>query len=175
MTGVLMAQIFAPLLTILILHPFTILHGVDQVDDSIKNKNGDDVSANSNYNIELNENKDMVTKSLVGSWNQKSITMSSCNDISSPSISGTQVVADDNHGSSFVGINDKSNNKRTGEGLDIGGNHTSHTSISQSIRSNGNGLGLTAIDNSAGNTGTGNRDDSNSIISVLGGSDSQSD
>ncbi len=175
MTGVLMTQIYAPLLTILILHLFTSLHGIDQVDDIIKNKNGDDVSANSNYNIKLNENNDMVTKGLVGSSNQKSITMSSCDDISSPTISGTQIVADDNHGSSFVEINDKSNNERTGEGLDIGSNHTSHTSFSQSIRSNGNGIGLTEMDNLAGNTDTGNIDDSNSIISVLGGSDSQSD
>lgn len=172
-----MAQIFAPILTILILHLFTSLHSIDQADDDIiKNENGHGINTNSNDTIEHNENKDKVTKGLVGSSNQKSITMSSCDDISSSTTStGTQVVADDNHGSSFFGINDKSNNKRPSEGLDVNNNHTSHASFSQSIRSDARGIGLTAMDNLAGNTATGNIDDSNSIISILGGSDNQPD
>jgi len=89
---------------------------------------------------------------------------------------GTHVVANENHGSSFVGINDENNNKKISEGLETGGIHTSrNTSFSQSIRSNSRGIGLTAMDNVAGNPGTGNDDDSNNILSVLGGSDSQSD
>jgi hypothetical protein len=59
-------------------------------------------------------------------------------------------------GSSFVGINDKNNNKKISEGLETSSIHTSmNTSFSQSIRSIGRGIGLTAMDNLASNTGTG--------------------
>jgi Ca2+-binding RTX toxin-like protein len=150
------------------------MHSIDQVHDGFgKNEHDHSISTNSNHNIEHNGNNNNVTKVLMGSSNQ----MSSCDYISSPSTTvRTQVVTDENHGSSFVVINDKSNNnKRISEELETGSNHTSHTSFSQSIRSDGRGIGLTARDNVAGNIGTGNNEDSDSIISVLGGSDSQPD
>jgi Ca2+-binding RTX toxin-like protein len=150
------------------------VHSIDQVHDGFgKNEHGHSMSTNSNHNIEHNGNNDNVTKVLMGSSNQ----MSSCDYISSTTTTGrTQAVTDENHASSFVGINDKSNkNKKISEELETGSNHTSHISFSQSIRSNGRGIGLTASDNLVGNTGAGNNDDSDSIISVLGGSDSQPD
>ncbi len=158
----------------LILHLFTGLHSIDQIDYGIiNNEHGHSISTNSNYSIKLNGSTDNLTKGLLGSSNQ----LSSCDYMSSnTATAGTQAAADDNQGSSFVGINDENNNKKISEGLETGGIHTSmNTSFSQSIRSNSRGIGLTAMDNLAGNTSTGNDDDSNNILSILGGSDIQSD
>jgi len=94
----------------LILHLFTSLHSIDQVDYGIiNNEHAHSISTNSNYSIKLNGSNDSLTKGLVGSSNQ----MSSCDYMSShTATAGTKAAADDNQGSIFVGINDETDNKK---------------------------------------------------------------
>jgi Ca2+-binding RTX toxin-like protein len=169
-----MVLIFASLLILLMLDMFTSLYRVDQVNATINNKNDRGINSNNNIKIGYEGIKD-VTKVFLKSMNQTVATnVSSCDDISSATSSGTQNIAHDHVHSNSIRINDNSIHRSTNGGSN---DSSSHNSLSQSTASSSSSsISLnSARDALTGNDGTAESFDANSIISVLGGSDNQPD
>ena len=168
-----MVQIFVPLLIILMLDMFTSLYRMDQVNATINNKNDRGINSNSNIKIGHEGIKD-VTNVFLKSTNQTvATTVSSCDDISSATSSGTQNIAHDHDHSNSIRINDNSINRSTSGGSNDSSNYNS---LSQSTASSSSSISLnSASDALTGNDGTAESFDASSIISVLGGSDNQPD
>ncbi len=167
-----MVQIFEPLLIILMLDMFMSLYFMDQVYATINNKNDRGVKSNSNIKIEHDGIKDVTTVFLRSMNQTVATTVYTCDDISSVTSSRTQNIAHDNDDSNFIGINDNNiNGSTSGRSNDS----SNYNSLNQSTVSSSSGTSLNlARATLAGNDGTAERD-TNSIISVLGGSDNQSD
>jgi Ca2+-binding RTX toxin-like protein len=100
-------------------------------------------------------------------------TISSCSHVSSTTASGTQNITHDNNHSNSIEITDNSINESISEESNVGINYDT---LNQSIASSNSSISLnSARDTLAGDDGTAENFDANNIISVLGGSDNQSD
>jgi len=167
-----MVKIFVSLLIILMLDIFTSLYRMDQVNAAINNKN--DRGINSRYIKIEHDGIKNVTKNFLRSINHTvATTVSSCGDVSSTTAIGTQNITHDNNHSNSIEINDNGINESISGESNVGINYNT---LNQSIASSNSSIGLnSARDTLAGDDGTVESFDANNIISVLGGSDNQSD